>query len=312
MADFDAEEYPPAGPEEAAPDAPDAAEHALSVEAAAVDSVPAEEHGTAGGDSAAPVITYLTAPGQIARDAVVPVEVTDGIGVATLLITVLFPDTGQWDVIYDGVTFADRYADTVITPIVDGFRYDIAGIDDWENAPTFRTWAIDAAGNTAQDDAAYTLEPLPVPPPGPQIPVSPDPFADTDGLRLAVMISLFSDRRAGADAVLPAGDGDLRGWWADQFATPEGDRIGSHLWLLDRATSADNVNSRAEAFARDALAWLLEDRVASKIDVVVQVTQTAIQLALEIERPHGDPASFRFSHTWDAEMTALSLPPILM
>ena len=51
------------------------------------------------------------------------------------------------------------------------------------------------------------------------------------GLRSAVLISLFTDRRAEPGDV-PEGE-DPRGWWADVLGE-EGDRIGSRLWLIDR------------------------------------------------------------------------------
>jgi len=54
-----------------------------------------------------------------------------------------------------------------------------------------------------------------------------------DPLARAVIISLFTWRRANPDDVLPAGD-DRQGWFGDTFAEVRGDRIGSRLWLLSR------------------------------------------------------------------------------
>lgn len=119
----------------------------------------------------------------------------------------------------------------------------------------------------------------------------------TGGLETAVIISLFTDRRARADDVLPEGDnGDRRGWWADAF----GDRpIGSRLWLLGREKQLPVVVARAKEYAEEALAWLVEDKVASRIVVTAEIVrQGMLGLAIEISRTSAAPVSFRFTYVW--------------
>lgn len=87
------------------------------------------------------------------------------------------------------------------------------------------------------------------------------------GLRTAVLISLFTDARADAADVLPTAGDDVRGWWADTFAETEGDRIGSRLWLLSREKATNKTLERARGYARDALAWLIEDGIAATVEV---------------------------------------------
>jgi phage gp46-like protein len=53
-----------------------------------------------------------------------------------------------------------------------------------------------------------------------------------DDLESAVLISLFTDRRAEASDVVPDGSNDRRGWWGDSGSLY---LIGSRLWLLRRA-----------------------------------------------------------------------------
>jgi phage gp46-like protein len=85
-----------------------------------------------------------------------------------------------------------------------------------------------------------------------------------NGLRNAVIISLFTDRRAVPDDRLPAEDGDRRGCWMDMFD----DHVkGSRLWLLDREKQKDDVPQRAEIYSKEGLAWLIDDGVASSIVV---------------------------------------------
>ena len=97
-------------------------------------------------------------------------------------------------------------------------------------------------------------------------------------LHTAVILSLFLDRRADDDDILPNGSDDRRGWWADTVASmtdygiggglASGDRIGSRLWLLSREKQLAGVLDRARYYAEEALAWLVEDGVATAVRVV--------------------------------------------
>lgn len=120
-----------------------------------------------------------------------------------------------------------------------------------------------------------------------------------DGLETAVILSLFSDRRAEPDDTIPDGSGDRRGWWADAWPASEGDRIGSRLWLLHREKQLPSVLARAEEYAREALAWLVEDGVAEAVEVVASNPRAGI-LAIDvaIARPVAPVARYRFDAFW--------------
>lgn len=121
-----------------------------------------------------------------------------------------------------------------------------------------------------------------------------------DGLESAVIISLFSDRRAEADDDLPQPGGELRGWWGDFAASVEGDRIGSRLWLLSREKELSAVCVRAKTYAEEALAWLIEDGVASSVLVTSEIVGPGVLgLGVDIHRPEG-PARLRFDYVWKA------------
>lgn len=125
-------------------------------------------------------------------------------------------------------------------------------------------------------------------------------LASDRGLETAVLLSLFTDRRAERDDRPPSGDArDRRGWWADQFADVEGDRIGSRLWMLDRAKLTNQTVLRAREYVLEALAWMLEDRVVASIDVQIETTPSALLIAVGLQRPGRDPVTFRFQHVWD-------------
>jgi phage gp46-like protein len=124
-------------------------------------------------------------------------------------------------------------------------------------------------------------------------------LAVDDGLRTAVIVSLFTDRRAELDDELPAGDGDRRGFWADSVAPPaKGDLTGSRIWLLDRGGGTADTGRKLENYAREALAWMIKDGVAASIDLVGSTTARGqLQLGLVIHRPTGPS---RFDFVWDA------------
>lgn len=87
-------------------------------------------------------------------------------------------------------------------------------------------------------------------------------------LRSAVLISLFSDRRARPDQAPPPIElGSLRGWVGDLAARVSGDQTGSHFWLLGRRKQTEAVRKEAEQWARDCLQWLLDDGWAHEIKV---------------------------------------------
>ena len=134
-------------------------------------------------------------------------------------------------------------------------------------------------------------------------------LASDSGLYTAVVISLFTDRRAGPDDELPSGAGSSkRGWWGDAIPVRvggeemEGDRIGSRLWLLAREKVVPEVLARAKEYAEEALAWLIEDGIADRVEVETMVVRTnVLGLGVIIHRPTGNAVDFRFDNIWASE-----------
>ena len=81
-----------------------------------------------------------------------------------------------------------------------------------------------------------------------------------NSLGTEIMVSLFTDVRAEKDELLPEYR-DLRGWWADALLSMQGDDLGtgSKLWLLRRQKQLESVLVQAEAYARSALQWLINE-----------------------------------------------------
>ncbi len=122
-------------------------------------------------------------------------------------------------------------------------------------------------------------------------------MAMRQALPRAVIISLFTWGRALPDDDLP---GDARmGWWGDSFPQVAGDRIGSRLWLLARAKILNDTPAKAREYAEQALAWLLEDGVAS--EVIVQAERGdfgRIDLWCQIVRGNSPRLDIRFNDAW--------------
>jgi len=124
-------------------------------------------------------------------------------------------------------------------------------------------------------------------------------LSEDDGLETAVILSLFSDRRAEADDELPFGETDRRGWWGDAWPDTDGDRIGSRLWLLHREKQTQDVVLRAREYAQEALAWLVEDGVAARVEVDAEIVRRGVLgLTVRIFRPESTVARFRFEAFW--------------
>lgn len=123
-----------------------------------------------------------------------------------------------------------------------------------------------------------------------------------DGLQTAVIVSLFTDRRAADGDTLPDGHTDRRGWWGDGVPVVPSDQIGSRLWLLCREKQQPSVIVRAREYALEALQWLIDDRIAERVDVVAEFTQPGmLGLQVVITRPQTDAVNFRFDYTWAAQ-----------
>lgn len=130
-------------------------------------------------------------------------------------------------------------------------------------------------------------------------------LAQDDGLETAVVISLFTDRRANDDDALPVA-GDRRGWWGDTFAEVDGDRIGSRLWLLSREKQVSEVLVRAKQYAEESLQWLIEDGIARSVTVTPEIVTTGwLGLQIEIVRSARPVARYRFEAFWKGATNAV-------
>lgn len=123
-------------------------------------------------------------------------------------------------------------------------------------------------------------------------------LSQADVLVRAVLISLFTWRRAKPEDIT---DGEKMGWWGDGVEAPVvNDRIGSRLWLLRRAKLVPQTINAAREYAQEALAWLVEDGAAVRVDVTAErfgVDGLALQVV--VYRTAGDKVALRFDNAWE-------------
>jgi phage gp46-like protein len=125
----------------------------------------------------------------------------------------------------------------------------------------------------------------------------------TNDLETAVILSLFTDCRAGDSDFLPDGTDDRRGCWLD-WKSPEGIPLGSRLWLYTRAKSTEETRRGIEEAAASALQHLLDDGVCARIDVGASYMETGstprstITLRVVITRDDGSVYDRRFDSFW--------------
>lgn len=103
-----------------------------------------------------------------------------------------------------------------------------------------------------------------------------------DSLEAAILVSLFTDRRASPDQSPVARQ--RRGWVGD-LETPE-DPIGSHLWLLDQSRVTGTTAAQAADYAERALAWLVSDEIAVAVSADARVEATRVLLDVTLTRPN--------------------------
>lgn len=123
-------------------------------------------------------------------------------------------------------------------------------------------------------------------------------LATCDDLESAVIISLFTWARATSDEVAP--NSPRYGWWGDKVDPDNADNIGSKLYLLKRAKITTETIANAEEYIRQALNWMIEDKVASEITAEVSRNEKDVnRLDALVTITRGDcNRTMRFNDLW--------------
>ncbi|MEZ6004713.1 MAG: phage GP46 family protein [Planctomycetota bacterium] len=123
---------------------------------------------------------------------------------------------------------------------------------------------------------------------GGDLALEPGDLVQDRGLQSAVLLSLFTNARD--DQADPGTD--PQGWWGDT----DGDEWGSLLWQLQRAKLTEELIERARQSAEASLQWLLEDGIASQIDVAAERYElNGLALSVRIHRGNAP----EWAHLWD-------------
>jgi phage gp46-like protein len=89
-----------------------------------------------------------------------------------------------------------------------------------------------------------------------------DPLSSANGLEQAVLQSLLNWAKAQKNDPLEAGE-DKQGWWADEFVRA----VGCRDWTLARAKQTTDTLNRANRYTKQALQWLVDEKIAININV---------------------------------------------
>jgi phage gp46-like protein len=106
-----------------------------------------------------------------------------------------------------------------------------------------------------------------------------------DTLQTAIILSLFTDKRASPDDRLPLNETNRRGWVGDEFMadgfSDKRDEWGTLLWLLYIGKVTADVPAKAVFTCKEGLAWLVRDGIADRIEVTAEwVGERADRLAI--------------------------------
>ena len=139
-------------------------------------------------------------------------------------------------------------------------------------------------------------------------------LSEDEEVATAVRLALGTDRLADANEVLPDPDStDRRGWWGDLEADEiwGGWPIGCKNWLLLRAKISDQFSweggtvIRAQTYTREALQPIIDNRIASQIDVQAsRVGKQEIDVHVTIYRGPKTAIELRFQYLW-ADVTGI-------
>ena len=120
-------------------------------------------------------------------------------------------------------------------------------------------------------------------------------------IETAVIMSIFTWRRANADDELPEGEISRQGWWADTYANVPNDKIGSRIWLARRRKMTQSTETFIYDCIDECLKWMIEDQIAVKIEIETE-RQGLSTLALKIiiHESSGAVTALQYSLIWEA------------
>ena len=115
-------------------------------------------------------------------------------------------------------------------------------------------------------------------------------------LLTSVIMSLYCYRRAAPDDLIDGSN--PQGWWGDSYAAVQGYQLGSRLWLLSRQKNTQNNANLARQYCLEALQWLIDDQVASSVQVETEIIDYfTLAIGVTINKPTS-VSNFKFNYVW--------------
>lgn len=126
-----------------------------------------------------------------------------------------------------------------------------------------------------------------------------DALSDT-GFETCVLISLGTDARASAADRLPEPNKNRGGFWGSALL---GFNLGSKYWLLERSKLTPETMALAKQYTADALQWLVDDGIASTIDVTVtRENYRQLNINVVVGRPATSSVFFTYYLNWENQL----------
>lgn len=106
-------------------------------------------------------------------------------------------------------------------------------------------------------------------------------IAKTDGLDTAILMSVFSEKRASSSEVSKP---DLRrGHFINEFSRVLNYQIGSLFWLYtSQSILSDSVIRKLEIAITNGLSWMITDGMYSKTNVSVKKVSGGLEIDIEL------------------------------
>ena len=125
-----------------------------------------------------------------------------------------------------------------------------------------------------------------------------------DDLETAVIVSLFTWARRAEDDPDPTPGGDAMGWWADETLEDGTDFLGSKWWLTTGSKITPDLFMQVAQWGQQALAWLLEDRVADRVEILPErstIQPDRVDVLVRILQPAGASVEYSYRLNWEAQ-----------
>jgi len=125
------------------------------------------------------------------------------------------------------------------------------------------------------------------------------------GLETAVLITLLTDKHADADDPLPDDSGYHGGWFGDSLPVVPDYKMGTKLWLLQRAKTVAEIPAIAKEYLADGFKWMVEDGIVQTVDVTVERRRdlkATLAFTISFTKPEGTTIFYSFYYNWEAQL----------